>query len=379
MTVTPKPLTVTETTTRVVKAGNGAAVKGDEIVSLRYVLLNGKDGKELDTNYGKANLGLNLGGGGPAARPEEGPGQPEGRLARARRHARPRTRSASRATPTSRWAAPTPSCSSWTSSATEPLTTAEGKAVKPAAGLPDRQGRARQGRDHHHPQGCEAADQDRRPSLLIEGTGAKVAAGQTVRVTYTGALVEGRQELRLLRQQQGRLLRDRIGQQQVITAWDEPLVGKTVGSRVLMVVPPADGYGAAGSPPKISGTDTLVFVVDILAALTSTRPAATRRTAHHHDPPDPPTGAHHGFRPQHDQARDRLPRRRRPQPSSSSRTSPRVTARRPAPATPSRPTTSASRTPPARSSTPRGTAARRWTSGSASARSSAAGTRASSA
>jgi peptidylprolyl isomerase len=33
-----------------------------------------------------------------------------------------------------------------------------------------------------------------------------------------------------------------------------------------MVVPPADGYGAAGSPPKISGTDTLVFVVDILAA-----------------------------------------------------------------------------------------------------------------
>ena len=39
-----------------------------------------------------------------------------------------------------------------------------------------------------------------------------------------------------------------------------------VGSRVVMVVPPADGYGAAGSPPKISGTDTLVFVVDILAA-----------------------------------------------------------------------------------------------------------------
>ena len=40
-----------------------------------------------------------------------------------------------------------------------------------------------------------------------------------------------------------------------------------VGSRVLMVVPPrAGGYGAAGSPPKIKGTDTLVFVVDILAA-----------------------------------------------------------------------------------------------------------------
>ena len=39
-----------------------------------------------------------------------------------------------------------------------------------------------------------------------------------------------------------------------------------MGSRLLLVVPPKDGYGAAGSPPKISGTDTLVFVVDILAA-----------------------------------------------------------------------------------------------------------------
>ena len=57
-----------------------------------------------------------------------------------------------------------------------------------------------------------------------------------------------------------------IGQKQVIKAWDDQLVGKPVGSRVLLVVPPADGYGAAGSPPKIKGTDTLVFVVDILAA-----------------------------------------------------------------------------------------------------------------
>jgi peptidylprolyl isomerase len=44
-------------------------------------------------------------------------------------------------------------------------------------------------------------------------------------------------------------------------------VGQTVGSRVLLVVPPADGYGSAGqSQVGINGTDTLVFVVDILAA-----------------------------------------------------------------------------------------------------------------
>jgi len=46
------------------------------------------------------------------------------------------------------------------------------------------------------------------------------------------------------------------------------LVGQTVGSRVLLVIPPAGGYGSAGaSKARISGTDTLVFVVDILAAV----------------------------------------------------------------------------------------------------------------
>ena len=44
------------------------------------------------------------------------------------------------------------------------------------------------------------------------------------------------------------------------------LVGQTVGSRVLLVIPAEEGYGEQGSPPDIQGGDTLVFVVDILAA-----------------------------------------------------------------------------------------------------------------
>ena len=44
----------------------------------------------------------------------------------------------------------------------------------------------------------------------------------------------------------------------------------TVGSRVMLVIPPADGYGTTGSPrAHIKGTDTLVFVVDILGAFGS--------------------------------------------------------------------------------------------------------------
>ena len=56
-----------------------------------------------------------------------------------------------------------------------------------------------------------------------------------------------------------------IGTGGVIPGWDKGLVGKKVGSRVLLVVPPADGYGAQAQG-KIPANSTLVFVVDILDA-----------------------------------------------------------------------------------------------------------------
>jgi peptidylprolyl isomerase len=44
-----------------------------------------------------------------------------------------------------------------------------------------------------------------------------------------------------------------------------------VGSRVMLVIPPKDGYGSAGaSQAGIKGTDTLVFVVDIIDAFKPT-------------------------------------------------------------------------------------------------------------
>jgi FKBP-type peptidyl-prolyl cis-trans isomerase len=56
--------------------------------------------------------------------------------------------------------------------------------------------------------------------------------------------------------------------EQVIPGWDDGLVGQTVGSRVMLVIPPKDGYGSSGaSQAGIKGTDTLVFVVDIIDAL----------------------------------------------------------------------------------------------------------------
>lgn len=57
-----------------------------------------------------------------------------------------------------------------------------------------------------------------------------------------------------------------VGRGQVIKGWDTGLTGARVGSRLLLVIPPADGYGAKGNTGAgITGTDDLVFVVDVVA------------------------------------------------------------------------------------------------------------------
>lgn len=53
----------------------------------------------------------------------------------------------------------------------------------------------------------------------------------------------------------------------VIKGFGQALVGQKVGSQVIAVIPPDLGYGPSGGQPSagISATDTLVFVIDILA------------------------------------------------------------------------------------------------------------------
>lgn len=53
----------------------------------------------------------------------------------------------------------------------------------------------------------------------------------------------------------------------VVEGFSKALVGQKVGSQVVAIIPPAQGYGEAGNPPNIGPTDTLVFVVDILGVV----------------------------------------------------------------------------------------------------------------
>lgn len=54
----------------------------------------------------------------------------------------------------------------------------------------------------------------------------------------------------------------------VIPGFKKALLGQKVGSQVVVIIPPAEGYGSEGnSNAGIEGTDTLVFVIDILATV----------------------------------------------------------------------------------------------------------------
>ncbi len=99
---------------------------------------------------------------------------------------------------------------------------------------------------------------------LILGTGPVVKKGQLLVAQYEG-LIWRTGKVFSSTWKSGAPTGFQIGTGQVIKGWDDGLVGKRVGSRVLLVVPPADGYGKDGSSSAgIKGTDTLVFVVDIL-------------------------------------------------------------------------------------------------------------------
>lgn len=99
---------------------------------------------------------------------------------------------------------------------------------------------------------------------VVVGQGAKVKKGDTVVVQYKGVLWRNGKEFDSSWSRQQPFVTT-IGQGAVITGWDKGLIGQTVGSRVMLVVPPKDGYGDAGQG-EIKGTDTMVFAVDILGA-----------------------------------------------------------------------------------------------------------------
>ncbi len=101
---------------------------------------------------------------------------------------------------------------------------------------------------------------------LVQGDGATVEKGQTIVVDYLGQVYGGDAPFDSS-YARGEPTSFQIGTGKVIKGWDDALVGRAVGSRVLLSIPPDLGYGEAGNKDAgIKGTDTLYFLVDILGA-----------------------------------------------------------------------------------------------------------------
>ncbi|MFR9798937.1 FKBP-type peptidyl-prolyl cis-trans isomerase [Streptomyces sp. MS06] len=100
---------------------------------------------------------------------------------------------------------------------------------------------------------------------VIEGDGEPVKAENSLLVQYKGVVWNTGKEFDSTYQ---RKQLASFSLQQVVKGWAQGLTGKKVGSRVLIVIPPALGYG--DNPPAGSGIEkdsTMVFTVDILAKM----------------------------------------------------------------------------------------------------------------
>ncbi len=262
VTLPQTPFSVTTSAVRVLSSGDGPRVTKGQNVRVNYVLLNGRDGAQANSTFGKApsvfladpstglpgvakgTIGQPVGsrvlvavsptdGFGPAGNSQIGV-QPNDTLVLLLQIVGTHT----------------------------PLAKAAGTAVPPKAGLPVVAGATKP--TIKLPKTPAPTSLITEP--LIEGTGPVVKAGQTLTAHYTGVLWKNGKvfDSSWTRGVPANFV---IGAGQVIPAWDKTIVGKRIGSRLLIIAPPVDGYGKEGTPDgTISGTDTLVFVVDLLDA-----------------------------------------------------------------------------------------------------------------
>jgi FKBP-type peptidyl-prolyl cis-trans isomerase len=95
----------------------------------------------------------------------------------------------------------------------------------------------------------------------VKGTGARAVAGKTVKVHYTGTLLNGTKFDSS--RDRNKPYEFKLGQGQVITGWDEGVGMMNVGGKATLVIPSSLAYGAddKGVIPPYS---TLVFEVELL-------------------------------------------------------------------------------------------------------------------
>ena len=105
------------------------------------------------------------------------------------------------------------------------------------------------------------ADDDLQRSVIKKGTGATVTTDMTLKVNYLGSVYGAKAPF----DESYSKKPAEFPLSNVVQGWTYGLSGVKVGSRVLLAIPPALGYGAQAQA-NIPANSTLYFVVDIISA-----------------------------------------------------------------------------------------------------------------
>ncbi|MFJ6845714.1 FKBP-type peptidyl-prolyl cis-trans isomerase [Streptomyces griseoluteus] len=98
---------------------------------------------------------------------------------------------------------------------------------------------------------------------VIAGNGRPVAENDFIKANYLGQIWSSGKVFDNSYDRSPLVLQ--LAQGSIIDGWRYALTGKKLGSRVEIAVPPTWGYGPSGNEQAgIKGTDTLVFVIDLL-------------------------------------------------------------------------------------------------------------------
>lgn len=108
-------------------------------------------------------------------------------------------------------------------------------------------------------------------TTLIKGSGPTLVKGDTVVAQYVGSIWRTGKVFSATwpsaQEPQGLPFSFQLGGN-VVPGWNDGLAGVPVGSRVMLVIPPALGYGPQGGQASagIKKNDSLVFVIDVLGS-----------------------------------------------------------------------------------------------------------------
>lgn len=258
------PFAVSETEVQQLEAGEGEGATAEQEVELRYLVVNGTTGEEiLSTFPNEQTVVMELAN--PALLPGFKEALTGAKPGQSLIVAMPPQDAFGTAGNPQLRVAPADTLVFYVEvvDVSTPLTQAEGEPVEPAEGLPTVEADGTSPAVITIPEGAEPPT-ELVSQVLIKGEGEPVAAGQTIKVHYTGVSWSDGEQFDSSLAEGGSPFSTAIGVGQVIPGWDEALVGQTVGSRMLLVIPPELAYGTVEGHQLQD--ETLVFVVDILGA-----------------------------------------------------------------------------------------------------------------